>query len=180
MPGLDRVKPGNDAENASMSAGNMRTARRRGSSNVTDQWQYQIRIYLGDEAAPVARRDPADSSLRPLTGVLARHHATMKCQLDAFADYVAQAEQRGPESYPLYEWTKATIENPAKRAKHIKSFAAYVEGSEVYPKETADALESDLAPLVGGGLVTRISKHSTNPAENPQPPASFPTDGDRR
>jgi hypothetical protein len=35
-------------------------------------------------------------------------------------------------NYPLYEWTKATIQDPAKRAKHIKSFAIYVDDNEVY------------------------------------------------
>jgi hypothetical protein len=47
----------------------------------------------------------------------------MKCQLDAFANYVAQAEANGVEGYPLYEWTKATVEDPIKKAKHLKSFA---------------------------------------------------------
>src|SRR6266536_1166939 len=70
-----------------------------------------------------------------------------------------------------YEWTKATIENPAKKAKHVKSFALYVDGNEVYAKKIADALESDLQPIVGRELITRMSKHSTNPADNPQPPA---------
>ncbi len=85
----------------------------------------------------------------------------MKCQFDAFADYVAEAEKRGTEKYPLYEWTKATIEDPAKKEKYLKSFTLYVDGNEVYAKEKADALESELQPLVGGTLVTRMSKHDT-------------------
>jgi hypothetical protein len=97
----------------------------------------------------------------------------MKCQFDAFADYVAEAEKNGTEDYPLYEWTKVTIDDPAKKEKHVKSFTLYVDGNEVYAKEIADALESDLQPLVGGELITRISKHDTNPANNPQPPARF-------
>ena len=39
----------------------------------------------------------------------------MKSQFDAFADYVAEAEKRGAANYPLYAWTKATIEIPKKR-----------------------------------------------------------------
>ena len=31
----------------------------------------------------------------------------MKCQLDAFAEYVSEAEREGPDNYPLYHWTKA-------------------------------------------------------------------------
>ena len=97
----------------------------------------------------------------------------MKCQFDAFAGYVAEAEKHGAENYPLYEWTKATIENPAKQAKYMKSFTLYVDGDEVYTKQKADALEADLKPLIGGELVTRMSKHDTNPANNPQPPARY-------
>ena len=137
---------------------------------MTDQWQYQIRIYLSDELAEVARREPGNPKLSPLTAILAEHHATMKCQFDAFAEYVAEAEKHGPENYPLYAWTKTTIEDPAKKAKHLKSFTLYVNGDEVYAKGIADALESELQPMIASGLITRISKHSTNPAENPQPP----------
>ena len=97
----------------------------------------------------------------------------MKCQFDAFADYVAEAEEWGPAGYPLYAWTKATIEDPAKRAKYTKSFTLYVDGDDVYSKEKADALEAELRPLVGGALITRLSKHDTNPANTPQMPERF-------
>ena len=140
---------------------------------MSDPWQYQIRIYLGDEFAEVARRDPDDPAIKPLADILGKNHATMKCQFDAFAGYVAEAERHGTEDYPLYEWTKATIEDPAKKAKYIKSFTLYVDGDEVYAERKADALESDLQPLVGGKLVARMSKHDTNPANNPQPPARY-------
>ena len=83
---------------------------------------------------------------------------------------VAAAEERGVENYPLYEWTKTTIENPAKKEKYLKSFALYVDGREVYAKEIADALAADLQPLARSGLITRLSKYDTNPANNPQPP----------
>ncbi len=140
---------------------------------MSNQWQYQLRINLGDEFAELSRRDPDDPAIEPLAEFQSKHLATMKCQFDAFADYVAEAEKHGTENYPLYEWTKATIENPAKKAKYLKSFTLYVDGNEVYAKENADALESDLQPLVGGKLVTRMSKHDTNPANNPQPPERF-------
>ena len=140
---------------------------------MSTQWDYQVRIYLGDELAEMARRDPGNPAIKPLADVLAKHHATMKCQYDAFADYVAEAERRGTENYPLYAWTKATIENPEKKAKYSKAFTLYVDGNEVCAKAQADALESDLQPLVGGKLITRLSKHDTNPANNPQPPAQY-------
>ena len=140
---------------------------------MSDQWQHQLRLYLTDELADIARRDAGDPALDSLTQVLEQHNATMKCQLDAFADYVAEAEAHGSDRYSLYAWTKATIEDPAKKAKHIKAFAIHVEGRELYTKEEADALEADLQPLVDGRLITRLSRHDSNPANNPQPPERF-------
>jgi hypothetical protein len=129
------------------------------------QWDYQIRIDLPDEFAETARRDPANPGLRPLADVLARHRSTMKCQFDAFTDYVTEAEQQGMESYPLYAWTKATIENPEKKAKYLKSFTLYVDGQAVYAKPLADALEAELKPLVGGNVTI-----PTTPATQKLPP----------
>jgi hypothetical protein len=140
---------------------------------MAEQWQYQVRIDLADEAAEMARHDPDDPLLGPLATILRAHGATLKCQYDAFADYVAEAEGKGPKGFPLHAWTKATIEDPAKKAKYLKSFTLYVDGEEVYPKDKADALEQALQPLVGGSLVTRLAKHDTNPANNPQPPAKY-------
>ncbi len=138
---------------------------------MAEQWQYQLRIYLTDGLADVARSDRNNPALRPLTAILDKHQATLVSQFDAFARYVAEAEKEGPENFPLYKWTKAIVEDPAKRAKHITTFAMRVSGQEVYPKAAADALEADLQPLLGGALVTRLSRHDTNPANNlPVPP----------
>ena len=135
--------------------------------------QYQLRIYLADELAEVARRDFAAPALGPLSRVLEKHSATMKCQLDAFVDYVAEAEAVGIEGFPLYAWTKATIEDPLKRAKHLRSFALHIKGEAVYPKQEADALEADLQTVVDGTSILRISRHDTNPANNPQVPERY-------
>jgi hypothetical protein len=140
---------------------------------MTEPWQYQLRIDLADDAAAAARRDPADPALAPLPDILRRHHAVMKSQYDAFAAYVAEAERQGIERFPLYQWTKDTIENPAKQAKYVKSFTLYVGGEEVYDRIKANALEAELQPLVGGELITRLAKHDTNPANNPQMPARY-------
>ncbi len=140
---------------------------------MAEKWQYQIRLELGGTAAGVARHAPADPTLDPLSRVLRSHGATLHCQFDAFAAYVAEAERAGTDKFPLYAWTRATIENPAKEAKYIKSFALHVDGEAVYAREKADALEAELAPLVGGPLVTAMSKHDTNPANNPQPPKRY-------
>ena len=140
---------------------------------MSEAWQYQIRIYLADTSAQMARHALNDQALKPLAGVLAKHDATMKCQFDAFMDYVTEAETRGIEHYPLYRWTKATVEDPVKKAKYLESFTLYIGGAEVYAKDAADALEADLQPLVDGTLIKRMSKHDTNPAKNPQMPAQY-------
>jgi len=140
---------------------------------MSDEWDYQIRINLSDDRAEAARRDSADPSIKALTDVLARHRAELKNQFDAFAEYVAEAEERGVEHFPLYRWTKAVIEDSEKKAKHLKSFSIRVEGQEVYAKALADALEEDLQPLLEQGVISKLSKLDANPANNPQGPAHF-------
>jgi hypothetical protein len=137
------------------------------------EWQYQLRLYLPEGLAGLARTDPGAPAIRPLAEVLDAHRATLVSQIDAFEAYVAEAEREGPEKYPLYRWTKATVEDPAKRSKHMRAFAVHASGREVYPEETADALEAALRPLVGGGLVERLSRHDTNPANNLAVPAEY-------
>ena len=144
-----------------------------GASTMIDEWQYQIRINLEDTRAETARRDPQDPSLAPLGDILARHNATLKCQYAAFAGYCAVAEAQGIDKFPLYQWTKDTIEDPAKKAKYLKAFTLYVDGDEVYDKAKADPLEADLQPLAESGLLDKLSKHDTNPANNPQPPKKY-------
>ena len=86
-----------------------------------------------------ARIDPGDPALKPLTDILTKHHAAMKCQFDPFADYVTEAEKHGTKDYSLHTWTKATIENPARKEKYTKPFTLYANGQEVYAQELADA-----------------------------------------
>lgn len=140
---------------------------------MNETWKYQLRVRLTDEPAEIARRNRDDPAIASLTNVLKRHGARLQNQFDAFASYVAEAEKTGETDYPLYKWTKATIENPVKKAKYITAFTLYVDGKEVYAKARADLLEVDLKPLIGGEIVKSMSKHDTNPANNPQPPKRF-------
>jgi hypothetical protein len=137
---------------------------------MNDDLKFQLRLTLRDEFAEVARNHPADPSISALANILRRHDAVMKCQFDAFADYVSEAEANGVAKYHLYEWTKKTIEDPAKKAKYVKSFTLYVGGEEVYEQDKADALEAELKPLVGGPIVAQMFRYDTDPAHNPQPP----------
>ena len=69
---------------------------------MSTQWEHQVRIHLGYEFAKMARCDPHNSAIKPLADILRRHHATMKCQFDAFAGYVAEAETHSTENYGNY------------------------------------------------------------------------------
>ena len=137
-----------------------------------EAWQYQLRVYLSDAHADLVRSGDSDPALLPLTEALARHGATLVSQLDAFERYVEEAEAAGPEGFSLYRWTKATLADPAKRAKHKLVFAVRVAGQEVYPPATADALEAELTALVGP-VVARVSRHDTNPANSLPVPEQY-------
>ena len=129
--------------------------------------KYQLRLTLSDPFAKVARSHPDDPSIAPLMQLLHRHHAALKCQYDAFAEYVKEAEAKGVETYPLYAWTKKSVDDPAKEAKYTKSFTLCVGGDEVYERSKADALEAELKPLVGGPIVAQMFRYDTDPAHSP-------------
>jgi len=137
---------------------------------MDQELKYQLRLTLREPHAEMARNHSDDPSIASITQVLHRHNAALKCQHDAFADYVREAEANGIEKYPLYAWTKRTVDDPVKQAKYTKSFTLYVGGDEVYQKDKADALEAELKPLVGGPIVERMFRYDTDPAHNPQPP----------
>ena len=138
-----------------------------------DEWQYQLRVDLADDAAAAVRAGVEHPGLGPLREILATHDARLICQYDAFAGYCAEAEAQGIEHYPLYAWTKAVIADPAKQAKYVRSFSIHVGGAEVYARDKADALEAALEPLLGAGVLTRLAKHDTNPANSPQMPEKY-------
>src|SRR6476661_9653187 len=60
-------------------------------NTMSDDLKFQLRLSLSDEFAQVARNVPGDPSISTLTDILNRHDAVMKCQFDAFADYVSDA-----------------------------------------------------------------------------------------
>jgi hypothetical protein len=134
-----------------------------------EELKYQLRLTLSDNFAKVARNHPDDASIAPFTQLLRRHDAALKCQYDAFADYVKEAETKGVETYALYAWTKKTVDDPAKEAKYAKSFTVYVGGDQVYERSKADALEAELKPLVGGPIVAQMFRYDTDPAHIPLP-----------
>ena len=140
---------------------------------MSEEWQYQVRINLNEERSEMARRNANDVSLAPLGDILAKHNATLKCQYDAFAGYCEAAEAEGVDEYPLYQWTKDTIDDPVKKAKYLKAFTLYVEGDEVYEGAKAHPLEADLQSLANSGVLENLATHDTYPANNPQPPKKY-------
>jgi hypothetical protein len=140
---------------------------------MTAPLQFQLRITVSHELAAALRGGSSHAATAALNEVMRRHNATLNCQFDAFANYVSEAERLGTENFPLYQWTRDTIENPEKKAKYLQSFTVYVNGDEVYAEEIADAIEAELLKLVdANGGVTRVFRFDTNPANNPQPPAA--------
>jgi hypothetical protein len=137
---------------------------------MTETWQFQIRITVAPELASALRAHEQVEGHELLEAILRDCNASLKCQFDAFTEYVEEAERVGRDQYPLYQWTKDTISNPEKKAKHLKSFTVYVRGEPVYDKETADRLHAGLAALAGKVGIESVSRFDTNPANNPQPP----------
>ncbi|TGP47390.1 hypothetical protein EN871_00840 [bacterium M00.F.Ca.ET.228.01.1.1] len=132
--------------------------------------KFQLRLTVAPELAEALRAAASGAAHKELERILHRHDASVKCQYDAFADYVSEAERDGIEQYPLYQWTRDTIENPQKKAKYLRSFTVYVKGEQIYEKQVADAMETELSELVSEHGIQAVSKFDTNPANNPQPP----------
>lgn len=134
-------------------------------------WQFQVRITVAPALADALRTGSLYEGRDLLEAVLREYNAALKCQFDAFAGYVEEAEREGRERYPLYQWTKDTIGNPGKKAKYLKSFTVYVRGEAVYDSETADALYARFSALADQVGIENVSRFDSNPANNPQPPA---------
>ena len=98
------------------------------------------------------------------------NNAQLVCTFDAFSDYCEEAERVGIEEYELYHWTKSTIDNPEKKAKHLRSFAFYEGNNQVYSKELACTIEQRLKGLESDNDIVEINLIDSNPKNNPQPP----------
>lgn len=137
---------------------------------MKEQWLYQIRIRVKGEVAKDLRNRTPSEIADKILAISLKHEMTPVCTYDAFCDYCREAEENDIKQYPLYDWTKATIENLEKKAKHIKSFAFYRDSDQVYEKSLALALHKDLVPLRENGNIEELSFIDSNPKNNPQPP----------
>lgn len=139
-----------------------------------NEWEYQIRISLDESYAKNIRSFVSNDKLKKLKVLLKEFDARLVCQFDAFSEYVDEAEKNGVDSYPLYKWTKATIEDENKKKKYLKSFTVYINDKHVYQKDKADDLEKKLMELkTEDKNIINIFKYDTNPENNPQVPDKY-------
>ena len=132
-------------------------------------WLYQIRIVVTSELSNDLRSSGTSTTAKKVTEITKKYHMQAVCTFDAFKAYCEEAEQNGLDGYSLYNWTKATINNPVKREKHQKSFAFYRDNDQIYPKDVAETLYQDLIELNSPDILD-VKLIDSNPENNPQPP----------
>tara|TARA_A100001015_G_scaffold80210_1_gene88903 strand:+ start:1546 stop:1989 length:444 start_codon:yes stop_codon:yes gene_type:complete len=135
-------------------------------------WLYQVRIRVSERLSESLRSGRHIDLANNLDRISNDHGMSLVCTYDAFKGYCDEAEENGIEKYALYDWTRATIENPEKKAKHLKSFAFYRGFEQVYEKELALSLEEKLLALGLGEDLLEVKVIDSNPGNNPQPPSS--------
>ncbi|MEC9100023.1 MAG: hypothetical protein VX491_02155 [Pseudomonadota bacterium] len=140
---------------------------------MSEDWLYQIRIRVNDEMSSNLRKNKPSGLARQIKSLARKHGTTLVCTYDAFVDYCREAESNSVEDYPLYAWTKQTIENPEKKQKHLKSFAFYRNNDQVYERALAETIYYELLPLADNGTIDEVKLIDSNPANNPQPPKSY-------
>ena len=133
------------------------------------EWLYQIRIKVSENISNDLRDMCQLNLSKKLKQIAKTHQMALVCTYDAFVAYCVEAEQNGIDGYGLYHWTKATIEDPLKKAKHLKSFAFYLGEDQIYPKELASSVQNQLEEINDKEL-QEINLIDSNPANNPQPP----------
>jgi hypothetical protein len=133
-------------------------------------WLYQIRIKVSDKLSEDLRGANELELSKAITKIATDNRSRLVCTFDAFAEYCEEAEREGIEQYELYHWTKSTIDNPEKKAKHLKSFAFYQGNNQVYSKDLACKIEQRLKDLENDHNIIEINLLDSNPANNPQPP----------
>ena len=133
------------------------------------EWLYQIRIKVSENISNDLRDMCQLNLSKKLKKIAKTHQMALVCTYDAFEAYCVEAEQNGIDGYGLYHWTKATIEDPLKKAKHLKSFAFYLGEDQIYPKKLSSSVQNQLKEINDKELL-EINLIDSNPANNPQPP----------
>ncbi len=140
---------------------------------MTEKLLYQLRIYFSTEFNNIYNSDLNNDTKSLLNKLLNEHNANLLSQYDGFMGYVKEAEKYGIENYPLYHWTNDCLKDETKIEKYKNSYTIYIDSEPVYIKEKADYLEKEIKILIDRNYIVRISKHDTNPKNNPQPPKKY-------
>ena len=140
---------------------------------MTEKWLFQVRLYFSSDFTKTFNSDKNSKEKIKLITVLNNHNAELLSQFDGFMGYVLEAEKNGIDNYPLYQWTKDSLTRKDKIEKYHNSYTVYINSEEVYSENLANNIENDLLELVDKETVLRISKHDTNPKNNPQPPSKY-------
>ena len=140
---------------------------------MNNDWLYQVRVYFSLNFVNLYNSNKSSDLKTKLLQILQKNNADLLSQYDGFMGYVLEAEKNGIDNYPLYQWTKDSLEKSGKTEKYRTSYTIYVNNEEVYSKEEADNLEKNLKSIIDKVSILRISKHDTNPANNPQPPSKY-------
>ena len=140
---------------------------------MTEKWLFQVRLYFSSDFTKTFNSDKNSNEKEKLITVLNKHNAELLSQFDGFMGYVLEAEKNGIDNYPLYKWTKDSLTRKDKIEKYHNSYKVYINSEEVYSENLANNIENDLLELVDKETVLRISKHDTNPKNNPQPPSKY-------
>ena len=140
---------------------------------MTEKWLFQVRLYFSSDFTKTFNSDKNSEKKEKLITVLNEHNAELLSQFDGFMGYVLEAEKNGIDNYPLYQWTKDSLARKDKIEKYHNSYTVYINSDEVYSENLANNIENDLLDLVDKETVLRISKHDTNPKNNPQPPSKY-------
>ena len=140
---------------------------------MTEKWLFQVRLYFSSDFTKTFNSDKNSEKKEKLITVLNKHNAELLSQFDGFMGYVLEAEKNGIDNYPLYQWTKDSLSRKDKLEKYHNSYTVYINTEEVYSENLAKNIENDLLELVDKESILRISKHDTNPKNNPQPPSKY-------
>ena len=140
---------------------------------MIEKWLFQVRLYFSSDFTKTFNSDKNSKEKVKLITVLNKHNAELLSQFDGFMGYVLEAEKNGIDNYPLYQWTKDSLARKDKIEKYYNSYTVYINKEEVYSENLANNIENDLLELVDKQTILRISKHDTNPKNNPQPPSKY-------
>ena len=134
---------------------------------------YQVRIKVTEDVSKAIRENKKTKVTQKIFDLVKKFDVRLVCTLDAFCDYCKEVEENGEDKGPLYKWTKDVIANPEKRAKHRKSFAFYRGNDQIYEKELANELFSDLGKLLKKNIIKDVKLHDNQLSSNPQPPNKY-------